>query len=170
MTDTCKRFADLRPADFETHPVWEAALDLEVIDDTLYRPVAELPVDDLGIRIVGTKVCLANGMSMWAAIENIDLQSAYKTRHLMSLAFFRGGRWIHLDRYHDYNLKEYGPQATATKLGLKVADVFPISYDVSGCCLGEPGAVAGVIESDPKDKLTRDQILDLIMDKSRPPT
>ena len=49
------------------------------------------------------------------------------------------------------------------KLGLKLDDVFPISYDVSGCCIGDAAALAGVIESDPKDKLSQDEIFRLIV-------
>lgn len=165
MTTDCKRADELTPEDLAKFPVWEFALDLEQVDETLVRPVTQLPVDDLGIRIVGTNVCLANGTRMWAGIQNIDPKSAVKTRHLLSLSLHSNGQWIHLDRYHDYNLKEYGPAALARRLGLEVEDVFPISYDVRSCCVGDPRALAGVIESDPKDKLSRDEIFQLIVGK-----
>jgi len=163
--NSCKKPEDITPDDFERFPVWEAAIDLDEVDGTLHRPVKELPVHDLGLRVVGTKVTLANGIEMFAALHGIHLESEYKTRHLMSLSFFHMGGWIHLDRYHDYSLEKNGPEATARKLGLKVSDVFPVKYDVSNFCVGDPGAVAGFVESDPKDKLTRDEILDLITDK-----
>ncbi len=162
---TCKRADELTPEDFAIFPVWEFALDMEEVDETLVRPVRQLPVYDLDNRIVGANVRLANGTRMCAGIQNIDLKSALKTRHLLSLSLFCDGGWFHLDRYHDYNVEQYGPVALAGKLGLEVDKVFPISYDVSNCCVGDPHALIGTIESDPKDKLGRDEIFELIVGK-----
>jgi hypothetical protein len=102
---------------------------------------------------------------MWAAIQNIDPKSAMKTRHLLSLLLYSNGEWIFLARYHDPGQEGYGPAALAHKLGLKVDDVFPISYDVSNCCVGDPAALSGVVEADPKDKLSEDEIFQLIVGK-----
>ena len=158
-----KEAGDLVPADIEITPVWEFDLANEVDSETAVIPVFDLPVDDLSIRIVGTNVCLANGTRMWAGIQNIDPKSAMKTRHLLSLLLYSSGEWIFLARYHDPGQEGYGPAALARKLGLKLDDVFPISYDVSGCCIGDAAALAGVIESDPKDKLGQDEIFRLIV-------
>lgn len=167
MVMGCKLPEEMTPEDFEQSPVWEFALDLEEIDDRLLRPVTELPVDDLGNRVVGTQVRLANGARMWAAIQCLHLDDPYKTRHLMWLSFFVGGRWIGLVRYHDPGQNMCGPIPVARALGLDVNDVFPVTYDVRHCCTGDPLAVTGVVEADPKDKLTRAQIMDLISGKLR---
>jgi hypothetical protein len=165
MITDCKPLADLAPGDLAANPIWEFALDKEGDDDGLVRPVVDIPADHLDIRLVGTKVCFANGTRHWALIENVDPKSALKTLHLLSLSLFHNGSWIHLDRYHDYNLEQYGPAALARKLELGIDHVFPISYDIRDCCVGDPGALAGVIESDPKEKLSRGEIFNLIVGK-----
>lgn len=160
-----KLYGELTPNDLAIHPVWEFALDKEQENDTLVRPVIDLPVDDLGIRVVGTKVHLANGSCYWALIDNLDPKSAFRTRHLMSLTLMSGGQRIFLARYHDPGQRNYGPEAFARKLGLEPDQVFPISYDVSSSCVGDPAALVGTIESDPKDKLSEDEIFQLIVGK-----
>src|SRR5215469_1331196 len=161
MTIILKKLEDLRPDDFRLHPVWEFALDQEHADETLMRPVINLPADHLLTRIVGTKVILADGSEAWGAFENLDPDSGYKTRHLLSTSLFNGREWFTLDRYHDFDRENHGPVALANFLGKTVEDVFPIQYDVTNCCVGEADALRGVIEGEPKDQLTRDEVMDL---------
>ena len=162
MTIALKKLEDLGPDDFLAFPVWEFALDQEGAGETLMRPVTDLPADHMLTRIVGTKATLADGSKLWIGLENLDPGSAYKTKHLLSVAVFNGQEWFPLDRYHDYDLKNHGPHALARFLGKTVEQVFPIRYDVTSCVVGPADALRGFIESDPQDKLTREQVLDLV--------
>jgi hypothetical protein len=145
MTLPVKNMEMLTPEDFAAYPVWEFALDLEEVDDLAMRPVTMLPVRDLGNRLAGTEVRLANGTRLWAGIGNIFLNDAQKTKRLLGVRFYIGGKWEPLSR--EMNVAMYGPDALARRLGLKVEDMFPIAYDVSAFCVGESGAVRGSIEA-----------------------
>jgi hypothetical protein len=147
MTLVCKNMEELTPDDYLAFPVWEFALDMEDVDDLAMRPVAKLPVDDLANRLVGTKVHLANGDHLWASLSNIKLDDSAKTRRILAAAFYLNGEWIYLARPQDPNQENYGPAALARKIGLPVDQVFPISYDVSKCCIGDENAIRGLIES-----------------------
>ena len=64
-------------------------------------------------------------------------------------------------RYHDFDASERGPQVLAAFLGLPIKEVFPISYDISRFSLGASAALVGTIEQEPREKLTRAQIIGL---------
>jgi len=147
MTPPVKNMEKLTPDDFTAYPIWEFALDLEEIDDLAMRPVTTLPARDLGNRVVGTKVCTANGDMLWAGLSNIFLNDPEKTKRALVVSFYIGGQWIPLSR--EMNIEMYGPDALARRLGVGCKDIFPITYDVSACCIGDPGAIRGSIEAAP---------------------
>jgi hypothetical protein len=66
-------------------------------------------------------------------------------------------------RYHDFDCDQRGPAALANFLGLKIEQVFPILYDVSDCCLGDPSVISGGIPKEPKKKLSRAELMALAM-------
>ncbi len=142
-----KRVDDLTPADFAAYPVWEFALELEHVDDALVRPVTKLPVNTLTNRFVATQVHLANGETAWANLENIELNDAADTRKHLALSLFWRGKWVAYFPPHDFGTGKQTPAALACALGLEVDDVFPISYDISNCCVGDPPVVKGTIEA-----------------------
>jgi hypothetical protein len=145
MTLPAKNIEKLTPDDFTVYPVWEFALDLEEVDDLAMRPVLDIPVNDLGNRLAGAEVRLANGTRLWAGIANIFLNDAQKTKRLLGVRFYIGGEWVPLS--HEMNVEIYGPNALASRLGLKVEDIFPIAYDVSAFCVGDSEAIRGSIEA-----------------------
>ena len=151
MTPILKKAEDLVPSDYAEYPIWEFALDLEIIDDTLMRPVTNLPVDDLGNRIVGTKVRLANGLQMWADITNLDLSSLSETKRYNALSLWQGDEWIPFVPYHDFGAKGKAAAKLAKALNLPVESIFPISYDISDCCVGDPAVVCGTIDATTTD-------------------
>jgi hypothetical protein len=161
-----KNVEDLVPLDFETHPVWEFVMDQEGEDDTSVRPFADLPVSNLANRLVGTRVRLANGKVVWALLGNLDLNHSKSTEHFRTISIFHDGRWLFLARYHDVDYETHGPSWLATTIGLKPADVFPIVYDIRYCSVGNPDAVVGTIEAEPKDKLTQSELISLAANTS----
>ncbi len=156
-----KDVTELVPEDFLISPIWEFDLDNEVESDTAVVPVLKLPVDSLGNRIAGTQVRLANGQIMPGMIGNVDTADAYATRHFIDVSIYKSG-WVHLARYFDPWYEREGPLAFAKQLGLNVNEIFPIAYDLRACCTGDPLAITGAIEAEPRERLTSDQIMALI--------
>ena len=64
-------------------------------------------------------------------------------------------------RYHDFDADERGPLVLAAFLELPVEAVFPITYDISRSCIGDAGALIDTIDSQPRERLTRAQIIAL---------
>ena len=159
-----KAFSEITPEDLRRHPVWEFANDVETSnsDETYLRPFDQLPIDDFGNRIVGTMGTLANGSRIPILLQNVDLQSPYKTEHLATLTAFNAvGKTFPLARYHDIGIDTYGPDQLAAFLGLRVDDVFPISYDISDVAIGDHDAVHREICVRPIRPLSRSEIIEM---------
>ncbi len=153
MSEEFKLAEELTVADFQADAVWEFRNEDEK-GESAVRPVKKLPVKNLDGCIVGTQIQLANGSRFWASLGNVDSNDPRQTQQFLFLSVFKE-RWFQLARYFDFNLKEQGPQALADFLGLHVDDVFPISYDIRSISLGDPSCLAGTIEKEPREKLTR---------------
>jgi hypothetical protein len=161
MSNQMKKVEELTVADLEAFPVWQYVNDEDGRSETAVRPIKKLPVKSLTGRVVGTKVRLGNGVEVWALIGNVDATNPRLTQHFLTLSVLRDGCWFTMARYHDFDSSERGPQALAAFLGSPVNQVFPISYDISRSCTGESAALIGTIESEPREKLTRAQIIAL---------
>jgi hypothetical protein len=155
-----KRAEDLRASDVEAFPVWEFVNNDE-IGETVVRPVKTIPVQNLRGRLVSTQVRLACGKTVLAQLGNIDSNNPKSTKHFLQLIAFHSGKTFIMARYHDFDWNRQGPQAVADFLGMRVEEVFPISYDVSRFSTGDPAALAGKIEAEPRERLTRAQIIAL---------
>jgi len=146
MSEIVKNVSNLMPDDLSAHPVWAFALEMESVDDLAVRPVTALPVDDLANCVVGTRVRLANGTKLWAKMLNVKLDSPAETRQFLAASILVNNAWVYLARPQDFNQKDFGPMALADRLGLAMSQVFPISYDISNCCVGVEGAIRGTID------------------------
>jgi hypothetical protein len=163
MTDErLKEFDDMDLNDFRVSPVWEFANDRESEGVLPVRPVLDLPARTLSNRFVGTKVCLANGQCLPAIVGNVSESDAYRTHHFLSLNLYKG-KWFCLARYHDIDSEQHGPAALAAFLGLPIQDVFPIAYDIRDHCAGSAAALAGTIEAEPKERLTKGELVKLAL-------
>jgi hypothetical protein len=145
--------------DLQIHPVWEFSDDEEAGDETLVRPVELLPVQSLAGRLVGTNVRLSNGATAWALIGNIDLADPRSAEHFLTLSIERDGVWFDMARYFDPDYNERGPAALAEFLRLPVDEVFPIHFDIRHCATGSSAALVGSVQKDPKEKLSRSELL-----------
>lgn len=154
--------SDLTPNDLAGHPVWEFT-ETNSQCDTEVAVVDDSPVSNMDGRVVGVQVTLANGSSLWSMMANVDLSSPFRTKHLLTASFYVDGYWFPLARYHDPILRIYGPSDLCRVLGRTIGEVFPIRYDLRGVCTGAPDSVAGLIEAEPTETLSRDKILALIM-------
>jgi hypothetical protein len=157
MTLEAKRVEELTVEDLRRFPVWKFVKG-EALGETVLRPIETLPAQNLAGCVVGTEVRLANGATAWALIGNVDVTNPRLTRHVLTLSVFRDGRRFTMARHHDVDVGTRGPQALADFLGLEIDDVFPISYDLRAHCVGDPDAVAGTIEKEPRERLTREQV------------
>jgi hypothetical protein len=156
---------DLTPDDFARFPVWEFDTDGESLpgrDETWVVPVADLPVASLSGRVVGVALRLG-GRDEVGLLGNIDLADPRSSQEFATLSVWRGGRWFHLARYFDPYRDRSGPRQLAELLGLAVADLFPIRYDLSGVAVGHPESVQGRFEAEPAVRLTRTERIALAL-------
>lgn len=157
-----KPFAKLTPQDFQKHPVWEFCNDAEAAfgDETMVQPVTDLPVDDLGNRVIGTTLRFANGDSVDGILINVDLNDPVKTEHFVALTLYgKDGTMFLLARYHDISADTHGPIACAAFFGLDVEKVFPIAYDIDSIAIGVPGSIRRKIPMNPKRRLDDDELM-----------
>jgi ribosomal protein L40E len=143
-----KPFDELTVEDFQRHPVWEFDFDNEGEegrDETWVRPAKELPVDDLGLAVIGVKVRLNNGIECWARLAGVDLENAQWTMEDVGLSVEKDGEWFHLARLFDSSYDEFGPAQLAEFLGLRLEEVFPITYDISHAAQGKRDVLVGTI-------------------------
>jgi len=160
MIEIVKPIESLTVADLETDPVWQYA-NRDGPGEILVRPVQRVPVKSLAGKIVGTQIRLANGAQAWAIIGNIDAGNPRLTEHFVSVSVERDGMWFALARYHDHDFAERGPGALARFLHLNVEDVFPFSFDVRQYAHGDPLALAGSVQKEPREKLSRADLIAL---------
>ncbi len=156
----------LTPDDLTIFPVWEYDLDGESIDghdETWVRPVERYPVTDLANRIIGVSVTLHNGSQMAACLGNVVLGSEAATREFLTLSLWHQGQWIDLARYFDVDYARRGPQALSQQLGLPVAEVFPILYDISEFTQGLETVLHGSVEAESKHRLSETERMSLIL-------
>jgi hypothetical protein len=156
-----KTVDELTPDDLDAWAVWQFTNRHEHVDETVVRPVKRTPVTSLTGRGVGTQVLLANGERRWALIANVDPGNPRLTQHFLTIRVFDHGEWFSLARYHDYDADTHGPVALAEFLGLPIAAVFAIRFDLRRYCAGDPAALAGTVEREPQERLTRRQIISL---------
>jgi hypothetical protein len=160
MMKNMKPIEALEVGDLEAHAVWQYA-NVDGANETLVRPIRRLPVARLAGRVVGTRVRLANGSCVWGLLGNIDESNARLTEHFLTLSVFQDGRWFTLARYHDFDYSENGPGVLARFLGLPINEVFPIAYDIRQHVKGEPAALAGLIPKEPRERLSRSELIAL---------
>jgi hypothetical protein len=164
MIKDIKRADMLTVEDLRRHPVWrftnahEAAL-----DETAMRPVRKLPVKRLADTVIGTKLRFANGMRVWATLCNIFEDDAERTEQLLTVSIAHGDGWFHLARYFGAGKARHGPHALARALKLRLTDVFPISYDIRAIAKGDPAVLKGCIPRQPRQKLSRRQLMQLAL-------
>jgi hypothetical protein len=158
--DKPKPAESLDIADLQLHPVW-MFVGSDVAGETVVRPVKRLPVANVSGKLIGTKVRLANEKEVWALLGNLKPNNPRMTEHFLTISIYRDNRWFHLGRYFDVDYEARGPLALAEFLALRIDDVFPIAYDVRRLAKGDPAALAATIWKEPRERLTRDELMDL---------
>jgi hypothetical protein len=148
---------------FRANPVWEFCNDDEA-GETLVRPVKKLPITSSEGRLVGCEMRLADGSIIFGFLGNLDLTKEDRNQHFLTLSLFINGSIQHLARYHDIDFSDRGPASLAKKTGKKEGAIFPISYDVSKFATGSKDCICGSIQKEPKQKLSRSEIIMLALD------
>ncbi len=162
---TAKPVADLTAEDLARSPVWEYDLDGETRpgrDETWVVPVPDLPVTNLSNRVVGVALRLG-GLEVVGLLGNIDIDDPVATREFATLSVWRDGAWFHLARYFDIDRERRRPEHFAEFLSLRVGEVFPVRYDLSGIVVGHPEVVQGRIDVEPEVRLSSSQRMALIL-------
>ncbi len=162
----------LTKRDFERHPVWKFDTSSEGVrwrGEEWVQPVSALPVTSLDGCLIGTSVRLANGTSVFAELGNVDLRDAKSTSRSLTLRVYYERKTFWLDRFHQHpeqkdiaskvwaillglgRHREVNPTELASALGLKLTDVFPITYDLTGIATGPAEAIRGIIRAEATD-------------------
>lgn len=158
---TMRSIESLTREDYVKSPVWQFTKS-RAQHEMHVRPVRRLPVSRLGDCVAGIPVHLANGTELLGVIGHFDPVNPRLNEHFLSLSLFRSdGRLFHLARYHDFDAVERGPAQLAAFLSLPVEVVFPISYDLSGIVAGSPETLRGRIAAEPRERLTRAEVIAL---------
>ena len=165
MKPIAKPVETLQVTDFSPNAVWQY-VNSDTAGETVVTPVQYTPVTNLNGKLVGTRVRLANGDSVWALISNVDVKNARLSEHFLTISIERNSIWFHLPRYHDFNYGTHGPKALAEFLGLNVNEVFPISYDLTNYAIGDVAALSGKIFESPRERLTRAEVIAMAVGQS----
>jgi hypothetical protein len=160
MVQLIKAADALTIEDIRAYPVWEY-LDPQA---NLVRPVIDLPVSSLNGRLVGTRVRLQNGAEKWALLCNVALNSRRATTQFCTVKIEHRGEWFELARYFDSDYARRSPDRLAAFLGLRVTEVFPIAYDISNVARGDPAVVKGVIQAEPEERLSPEELVQLALE------
>lgn len=156
-----KEGSQLTASDLKIHPVWRFTGG-DTPSETAVVPLKCLPARSVAGAIIGSEVQLAAGKRLIAILGNLKPANPRLTEHFLTLSVFRDdGALFHLARYHDYDAEQRGPKALAEFLGLKESEVFPITWDVRHLVHGDPTALRGKIESEPKVRLSRAEVIAL---------
>lgn len=155
-----KTAESLSISDLKKHPVWEF-VNIDEIGETAVRPIKKLPSKSTVGRLIGVEVVLANGVKQWSMLGNVKSANPTLNQHFITLSVLRQGKWFHLSRYHDIEYSKFGPSKLAAFLHLNVDEVFPISYDITHLVEGDSAVLIGKILEEPKEKLSRAQIIGL---------
>lgn len=129
----------------------------------LLKASSGAPADDLAGRVAAVQVRLSCGERVWALLGNIAVRDARSTRHFLTASLLCPHGWFQLARYHDPDYSDRGPAALAAALKRPLADVFPIAYDIRAAAHGDADAVVGSIPSEPVERLSRAELIQLAL-------
>jgi len=161
-----KDVGGLNQRDFNRYPVWEFQVGAEFLpwrDETWLSPVKRLPVDSLDNRLVGTRLKLANGQTVRGILGNISLRNARATRQFIDVEISHNGKSYQLQRAASPMHPYLNAQGLADALGLRIEQVFPITYDLSDVAVGDPKVIKGSIEAELPENLSKDDQMKLIL-------
>lgn len=155
-----KTVRSLTTSDLAAAQVWQFVRH-DSSDEPLVRAIKRIPVRNPSGKLFGTQVTLSNGNKKWALIGNVDNASPRMNEHFLTLDLENNGEWFSLARYHDHDYDQRGPIALARFFGLPPSEVFPILFDLRSICIGNPQALAGVVRIEPRERLTRAEVIAL---------
>jgi hypothetical protein len=158
MIENVKPVESLTVADLKATSVWQYA-NRDTAGEMLVRAVKKVPVKNVTGKLIGTQVRFANGAQAWALIGNIDPRNPRLTEHFLTLSIEHAGRWFSLARYHDFDYADRGPEALSRFLGMTVEEIFPISFDIQQYAEGDPEALKGSVQKEPRERLSRAEIV-----------
>jgi hypothetical protein len=154
------------PPDFTAPHVWEFAdnLEAELPDETSAPPVRDLTANSLAGRVVGTDLTLANGQQRFGVRGPVDLADPVGTEHFLTVTDLReSGERFDLARDHDADYLCGDAVGLAAFLGLPIASVFPIRFDLTEIAVGPPQCLCRSIPAVPVSRWTQEELMALAL-------
>jgi len=161
--------------------VWE--YDLPAMTPDHERPMVKPVLDALPVkwlnsdRLVATTLTLANGSTHLGLLHNVSLHHPAATDQFLAVTIFRddgqrftcfrGRRQVMehvLPSTMARILDNRTPAGLAEFLGLRVDEIFPITYDLSAVAVGNPSVIRGTIPVHPKQTLDDGPRCDVFFD------
>ncbi len=164
----------LTPDDLKKFPVWTLDLANEGVpgrDETWMVPVRQIPVASLDGCACMANASLACGKRVVATLWGIDLKDLRRTEQFVTISLWLDGKWWALSERSfpsdSGGLESHLPSDLASKLGLDISAVFPISYDISQFASGPEVIIRGKILTERREKLTTSQRIALALGRGK---
>jgi hypothetical protein len=111
-------------------------------------------------------VRLARGDHVQAIISGLEPDNLARSEVFKTLSVWLSGEscWFRMARYFDPWNRTQGPKKLAKALGLSLEIVFPIKFDLTGIFKRKHLGLIGTFLSEPKNKLSKDEIIELSME------
>jgi hypothetical protein len=126
--------------------------------------VRRLPVRCLGNRVAATTLSLSNGQRLFGTLDNVSLDHPPATRQFIGVSLYVGGNDLQLQRAQTPTFPCVNAPGIVRALGLRVEDVFPLSYDLTGLAVGHAEVIRGTIPAERPERLSGEDELALIFE------
>ncbi|WP_156117495.1 hypothetical protein [Collimonas arenae] len=144
------RLRDVTPDDICKNWLWQYVPSKD--GELWVKPIHVKKTDKFSQRLAGCQVTLADGSSMWALIEGINVETPEFSKHNKELIIaIDNYGWFRLAQYFDSReLKEIrGPEILCDLLGKKIDEVFPVEFDLRDRAKVDSSCLRGKFEVDP---------------------
>lgn len=134
----------------------------------LVRAVKAKKNESLKGYLISGQFRLTNGLLFWGLLDGIDLELPRHSLHNRGLRLLLpDGGWFELANYNDSDDVKLirGPDALASKIGLNVDEVFPVSFDFRVRADCDSPLLFGTFEPNPEWGLTRSEVMEILVNE-----
>ena len=157
-----KSITEITVRDIKKCPVWRFTND-SATNDLEVESIANEAFSNLSGLVIGAKVTFSDGSQHWALLQNVSLAGQKVNDHFLMITIHHDGEWFSLARYHDVNVKKQGPEGLAAFIGMPIANIFPIEYDLRDALKSDSLSLVGVIREEPPSRFSQSELISLAL-------